>query len=107
MKLHFVCKEIERKHNMLYLSKFNGKEAVPIPGRKFRFDYAFPDIKLAIEYEGINSKNSRHTNIKGYTNDCIKYNLATLNGWHVLRYTCINITDAYNDINQFVQSIKS
>jgi len=42
--------------------------------RKFRFDYAIEEIKLAIEYEGIKSKKSRHTTLTGYSKDSTKYN---------------------------------
>lgn len=65
------------------------KEYVFHEGRKFRFDFCFwgNGKSVAIEYEGIYSGTSRHTTMKGYTNDCTKYNLAALDGWIVLRYT--------------------
>lgn len=65
-------------------------EITAIPGRKFRFDYCDLNLKIAIEYEGIISEKSRHTNVKGYTNDCIKYNLAQLNDFIILRFTALN-----------------
>lgn len=75
-----------------------------LENRRFRFDLAIPSLKIAFEYEGIFSDVSRHTSIKGYTNDIRKYNLATLNGWRVLRYTAMNykevIEDLYNILNQ-------
>lgn len=55
--------------------------------RKWRFDWAFPDVKLAIEIEGGSGSNGRHTRPSGYADDCEKYNRATLNGWRLLRYT--------------------
>tara|TARA_R110002012_G_scaffold190633_1_gene358215 strand:- start:22279 stop:22692 length:414 start_codon:yes stop_codon:yes gene_type:complete len=58
--------------------------------RQFRFDWAIPDLKIAIEYEGIFSEKSGHTTVTGYTKDCIKYNLAAIEGWKVLRYTAKN-----------------
>mgnify|MGYP001369187991 CR=1 FL=1 len=58
--------------------------------RKFRFDFAHVEKKVAFEYEGINSNKSRHTTITGYTRDCEKYNLAALNGWKVFRFTALN-----------------
>lgn len=61
-----------------------------IPDRQFRFDYAIPALKIAIEYEGIIGAKSRHTTIGGYSTDCEKYNLATAAGWKVLRYTVVN-----------------
>src|SRR5207342_352062 len=53
--------------------------------RRFRFDIAIPSRKLAIEYEGIFGGKSRHTGVKGYTEDTTKYNLAHAEGWTVLR----------------------
>ena len=63
--------------------------------RKFRFDVAIPERKIAIEYEGLNiGSKSRHTTNFGYSNDCIKYNLAAVNGWKVLRFTSQNYKQA-------------
>ena len=58
--------------------------------RKWRFDIAIPSMKVAIEYEGIMSRKSRHTTVTGYTKDCEKYNAATIAGWRILRYNAIN-----------------
>jgi very-short-patch-repair endonuclease len=59
------------------------------PTRKFRFDYAYPDQKIAIEIEGLTrpGQKSRHTENQGYKNDCTKYNEAAVLGWRVLRIT--------------------
>lgn len=56
--------------------------------RKWRIDYAWPDIKLAIEIEGGVFKRShgRHTNPIGFIKDMEKYNALTEMGWHLLRY---------------------
>lgn len=71
--------------------------------RMFRFDWAIPDIKIAIEYEGLMSKKSGHTTIDGYTSDCTKYNLAQLCGWKVLRYTAKNYLDLENDLKLLIK----
>lgn len=55
-------------------------------GRRWRYDWAVPELKLAIELEGIGGL-SRHTTIGGYTKDCEKYNAAAAQGWCVLRFT--------------------
>lgn len=70
--------------------------------RRWRFDYAFPDIKLAVEYEGIFSGKSRHTTLKGYDGDAEKYNEAVLLGWRVLRVTALSLRDgrAFRQIEQ-------
>jgi len=57
------------------------------PIRRFRFDYAIPSKKIAIEQEGGAWTNGRHTRGKGYISDMEKYNLATSMGWRVLRFT--------------------
>ena len=57
------------------------------PTRKWRFDFAWPDIKLAVEWEGIFSRRSRHTSLIGYAGDCEKYNSAVSLGWRIIRVT--------------------
>lgn len=73
--------------------------------RRFRFDIALPAHRIAIEYEGIFKGKSRHTTVKGYTEDCNKYNLAILNGWRVLRYTAKNYGNAVPDIIKLTASL--
>jgi len=81
--------DIEFKLMILGL-KFE-KEVAAIPGRRFKFDWAIKDWMIAIEYEGLMSKKSRHTTIGGYSKDTEKYNLAQINGWIVLRYTALTV----------------
>lgn len=59
--------------------------------RKWRFDYAWPSIGLAVEIEGIfyrpkPGQKSRHQTGSGYADDCIKYNAAIEQDWALLRY---------------------
>lgn len=58
-----------------------------VADRRFRFDLAVPDKRIAIEFEGGVWSRGRHTRGKGYVNDCKKYNLAVMHGWKLLRYT--------------------
>jgi very-short-patch-repair endonuclease len=67
--------------------------------RKYRADfYILPNI--LIEVEGGTWSGGRHTRPSGYTDDCAKYNLATLLGFAVLRYTTemVERGDAIRDI---------
>ena len=57
------------------------------PVRKWRFDFAWPDRKLAAECEGGIWTGGAHTRGKHFTSDCEKYNQAALIGWRVLRFT--------------------
>lgn len=55
--------------------------------RKWRFDYAIPDLKVAIEIDGAVWDYGRHNRPQGYINDLEKLNTATSMGWLVLRFT--------------------
>ncbi|MFA5135558.1 MAG: hypothetical protein WC505_07280 [Patescibacteria group bacterium] len=56
-------------------------------GRRWAFDFAWPDVKLAVEIEGGVWIGGRHTSGAGFTKDMEKYNAAALMGWTLLRYT--------------------
>lgn len=71
--------------------------------RKWRFDIAIPSMKVAIEYEGIMSRKSRHTTITGYSKDCDKYNAATIAGWRVLRYNALNYKSVGEDMMSLIK----
>ena len=53
-------------------------------GRRFRFDFAFPEKHLACEVDGGVWQGGRHTSGAGYVRDCEKANLAAIGGWRVL-----------------------
>lgn len=63
-------------------------------GRKWRFDFAHIELKLAVEIEGLVVRRiggqlvcmGRHANIAGFKADCDKYNTANEFGWHVFRF---------------------
>ena len=57
------------------------------PVRKWRFDYAFPEHKIALEVEGGVWTGGRHTSSVGFLNDMEKDNTATPMGWRVFRPT--------------------
>jgi very-short-patch-repair endonuclease len=57
------------------------------PPRRWRFDFAWLDRKLAVEVDGGEWSRGRHTRGKGFSGDCEKMNQATIDGWRVLRFT--------------------
>lgn len=76
----------------LALFKANGlPEPVPelrfAPPRRWRFDYAWEEKKLALEVEGGVWTKGRHNRPTGFLKDIEKYNTATILGWRVLRCT--------------------
>lgn len=54
--------------------------------RKWRFDFAWPEKKVAVEIEGGVWTGGRHTRGAGFIKDTEKYNTAALLGWKVLRF---------------------
>ncbi len=61
--------------------------------RRWRFDFAFPDLKVALEKEGgvFMGGAGRHTSGAGFTKDCEKYSVAAGLGWLVIRATTTQI----------------
>lgn len=61
--------------------------------RRWRFDFAWPEIKLAVEIDGIlPGSGGRHQRAGGYEKDLEKINTAILDGWRVLRFTTRAVT---------------
>jgi len=53
--------------------------------RRFRFDFAWPALLIAVECEGGVWSQGRHVRGTGFLADCEKYNLAARDGWRVFR----------------------
>lgn len=62
------------------------------PTRKWRFDFAWPEMMIAVEIEGGTWAGGRHSRGKGFEKDCEKYNEAAILGWTVLRFTTRQVT---------------
>lgn len=57
----------------------------PFMMKNYRFDYAWPEYMIAIEYQGGTFMGkSGHKNVSGQTRDCKKINEAQLKGWLVI-----------------------
>lgn len=56
------------------------------PTRKWRIDFAWPALNLAVEIEGGIWNGGRHTRGSGAAADMEKYNELSMAGWRLLRY---------------------
>jgi len=55
--------------------------------RRWRFDYAWPERRIALEVEGGIWSGGRHTRAAGFLKDMEKYNEAAAQGWRIIRTT--------------------
>lgn len=62
------------------------------PTRRWRFDFAWPSERLAVEVEGGLHDYGRHQRPESFERDAEKYNEAALLGWRVLRVTASHIS---------------
>src|SRR5512138_3872676 len=57
------------------------------PRRRWRFDFAWPLYKVAVEVDGGIYCRGRHVRGSGFEKDAEKRNAAVLAGWRVLHFT--------------------
>ena len=86
------------------------------PTRRWRFDFAMPKIKLAIEVEGVtfygknkngSMKLGRHQTAKGIEGDLEKYGEAMKLGWNVYRCSqnMVKSGQAINTIKILIENL--
>jgi very-short-patch-repair endonuclease len=64
-----------------------------ITGRRWRFDFCWPEKSLALEIEGGVFVRGRHSRGTGMEKDMEKYNAALVQGWRVIRVTPRHVND--------------
>ena len=90
LQIHSILSQIFGHERVVTEHKFH-------PVRRWRFDYAIPEIKLAVEYNGHGGfvqagGVSRHGSIIGMTLDADKMNAAIGQGWRVLTFTALHFS---------------
>jgi hypothetical protein len=71
------------------------------PGRKWRFDWAIPERKISVEYQGgVFMAKSGHSNQKGQSRDQEKMNQAQILGWKILQYNALNYIQITEDLKK-------
>lgn len=96
---------------LLLLTAIMQTQNVPIkqeykfhPEKRWKFDFAIPAWKVAIEVEGGTwLPKGRHTTGKGFQKDCEKYNAAAVMGWRILRYTGSMINNVIGDLQNIIK----
>lgn len=73
-----------------------------VTDRRWRFDFALIDERIACEIDGGAYSNGRHVRGAGFEKDLEKYNRATIEGWRVLRYTGKTMGNAIDDLNKLL-----
>jgi len=65
-----------------------------LPDRRFKFDFAWVRLRVAVEIEGgLGRPRSGHRSYAGVTRDIEKGRLALLAGWKMLRFTSKDVRD--------------
>lgn len=67
--------------------------------RKWRWDFAWLDIQLAVEIQGGIYSGGRHTTGKGYEKDCEKYARGIELGWTILQIPGTWVTNSLNGLD--------
>ena len=78
------------------------REYVFAPPRRWRFDFAWPSQRIAVEVDGGTWIGGRHVTGTGLRADHQKFNAAALGGWRVLRFTSDMVLsgEAYDILEQ-------
>ncbi|MBU6392532.1 MAG: hypothetical protein KGQ83_09870 [Planctomycetes bacterium] len=76
------------------------------PVRKWRFDFAHPELKIAVEIEGGLWVIGRHNRPQSMIKDIEKYNQAILLGWRVLRYTPQQTGELIRDVEILIYHLR-
>jgi hypothetical protein len=63
------------------------------PARQWRYDLAYPSVKVAIDIDGGTWIQGAHVRGAGVENDCEKHSTAAILGWLVIRVTTDMIAD--------------
>lgn len=90
--------------------QLGGPELTPeyrfAPPRRWRFDFAHPASRVAIELDGGTWTGGRHSRGAGYSGDCEKFNAAAALGWLVFRLTSDMLRDdPARHVEQIVSTI--
>jgi very-short-patch-repair endonuclease len=71
------------------------REYQPLTDRRYRIDFAFPEEKVAIEFDGYRYHGFSRD---GFRRGLIRQNALVMSGWRVLRYSLTDVRDRLEEI---------
>jgi len=108
-----LAKAIRESLTRLFLAHWQRNELPELqteyhfhPHRLWRFDYALPDHKIAIEIDGGTRQQGRHNRAEGYAKDAEKINAATGLGWRVFRFSDVMIKKGPDAMDGYLQPVR-
>lgn len=76
-----------------------------VPDRRWRWDFAWPEKKVAIELHGGLWSSGAHTRAAGVQRDMNKANAATMAGWRVLYFSTDDLDDDPEDVIATIRTV--
>lgn len=77
-----------------------------LPERRWAFDFAWPEWRVAIEVEGGTWSQGRHTRGSSFEAELRKYNAAMLAGWLVLRVSTEMVVEGGRSMDEAIGLVK-
>jgi hypothetical protein len=77
-----------------------------LPDRGYRFDAARPDLKIAVEYNGIMGGTTGHSSVTGLMRDAEKFTEAAIDGWLLVIATAPSVREG-DAMNWVIRAIES
>ncbi len=71
------------------------REYRPVPGRRFRIDFAFPTEKVGVEFDGYRHHGFSYAGFRG---GAARQNILVGHHWRILRYTLKDVRDHLDDV---------
>ena len=75
------------------------------PTRKWKLDYALPELKIAVEIHGGTRKQGRHNRADGFAKDREKMNEAQAAGWLVIEITDVMLKEGQEAMDGYLRPI--